>query len=125
MVLFAQHARGLILVERNRALELGRPDRRGDLGRVDSRVTKKGSDLLEVVVLLEHLHRHAVPDRRWRAVACRAVGLLESGVSQEDCDYTLFDLACLLVDLLHRHRQASVFFIHLLAPMNDHKPASK
>src|SRR5207302_9819713 len=44
------------------ALELMRPDRRVDLGRINPRVAKKRSYLLQVVVLLEHLHGHAVPE---------------------------------------------------------------
>jgi hypothetical protein len=43
MVSAAQHACGLVFVERHRALELVRADRRVDLGRVDPSVAEKGS----------------------------------------------------------------------------------
>ena len=59
--LLAQHPGRLFLVERHRALELRRPDARVDLRRVDARVAEQRADLFEVVMLLQHLHRHAVP----------------------------------------------------------------
>src|SRR5215475_1750951 len=57
----AQHACGLGLVERDRALELSGADRGVDLSRVHARVAEECADLLQVVLLLEDFHRHAVP----------------------------------------------------------------
>jgi len=61
VVLSAQHARGLVFVERHRALELGRPDGRIDLGRTISRVDRRGHerglDVVEDGVQVEHRYR--------------------------------------------------------------------
>jgi len=50
MVDHGQDPDRLLLVERHRALELGGPDARVDLGRVEPRVAKQGAHLLEVLV---------------------------------------------------------------------------
>src|SRR5713101_2171025 len=51
----------LLLVERHRALQLWRPNRRVDLRRVQARVPEERAHLLEVMMLLQHFERHAVP----------------------------------------------------------------
>src|SRR5262245_3658564 len=72
-------------------LELGRPDARVDLRRVEPRVAKQGAHLLEVVVLLEDFHGDTV---------AQVVGL-ELG----DADHPAVDLAQ-PPNVLARHRGA-------------------
>src|SRR5207245_7404323 len=55
-----QQLHGFFLVELHCAFELRRPDGRVDLRRIDARVAEQRADLLEVVVLFQDFHGHAV-----------------------------------------------------------------
>jgi hypothetical protein len=52
---------GFLVVKSHRPLELGRPNARVDLRGVDTCMPEQCSDLLEIVMAFQDLHRHAVP----------------------------------------------------------------
>jgi len=58
--LVAQHLERLLLVERHRAVQLCGPELVLDLRGVDTLMPEPRANLLEVMVLLENLHRNAV-----------------------------------------------------------------
>jgi len=58
--LLAQRVESLRLVERHGLLKARWPDLSVELGRLDPGVPQQAADLLQVVVLLVDLHRHAV-----------------------------------------------------------------